>query len=114
MKKFPQEIIDKIFIYTDLEFCLKVFPENKYIINKLYHPYIHTMDTSAWCGDLETCKYLYNNGHKFSHKTMNFAAQNRQLETLKWLHIKGCKHTNDAIEFALFYKHLEIVKFLES
>lgn len=136
MSKFPQELIDKIIAYTDLETAIAA--KNEYNINQFYNKHRHTILQSAKNGNLETIKWLYNKGISFKEEsvylaaenghtkvvqfllvrmnetpnpTIDYAARSGDLEMVKWLH-NYCKIDSFTIENAIKYNHLDLVKWL--
>jgi hypothetical protein len=82
-KILPNEIIDKIILYTDLETALKI--KNEYCIKKLYNRECHTINISASNGHLETIKWLIKKNHSYSNKSITNAAENGHLEVVEFL-----------------------------
>jgi ankyrin repeat protein len=109
MQKLPNEIIDKIFAYTDPETCVK----NEKIYLLKYFPEV-TMDWAAEKGHLEVVKYLHSIGKDCTTRGTTLAAADGHLEVLKYLHEIGKEFTTSAMDVACQYGRLEIVKYLHS
>ncbi|RPJ75655.1 MAG: ankyrin repeat protein, partial [Alphaproteobacteria bacterium] len=77
MQKLPDEIIDRILMYTNTEICIKL---------KRYHPLLSrvSMDEASNKGYLELVKYLHISGKKCTSNAMGWAAGNGHLEVVKY------------------------------
>ena len=116
MQNLPPEIIDKIFLYTDLETCVK----NKKFHLLKYMPNV-TMRWAARHGYLDVIKHLHKNDKKFdsyefrNSLILSHAAECGHLEIVKYLHeVIGMKCTEESLTWAIITNHLEIIKYLRS
>lgn len=110
----PNEIIDEILIYsTDFVSAIKL-KLNKYVLNALYNPIIHTWEWASIFGNLEIIKWLHKNDQKgYTFKVINNVARNGNIKVLKWLYLNRKDNgTKDAMELAAMNGHFEIIKFL--
>ena len=70
-------------------------------------------DEAAARGDLETLKWIRENGGEWTEWAANNAAANGHLETLKWIRANGGEWTSSAADGAAANGHLEIVEWIK-
>ena len=112
MPKFPQELVDKIIAYTNLETAIKT--NNEYNIGRFYNKHRHTILQSAKNGNLETIKWLYNKGMSFKEESVFLAAENGHTKIVQFLLSKMNKTPEIAIDYAAKSGDLEMVKWLHN
>jgi len=111
--KLPIETLDEIFRFTDKPQFVLYFKKlmSRHSIRVLYKNV--SFDTQATKGNLQTIKYLYNVGSKYSSDIIGLVSSYGHLEVIQYLHeIIGVKCPNYSIVWAGSYGHLNVIKYL--
>jgi hypothetical protein len=110
--RFPQELEDIIFLYSDTSTHKETITlQSNYV--KKYTEY-SSLETAAEKGNLQCIKVILScRDIQCAKNAMDRAAENGHLEVVKWLHKnrnEGC--TDDAMDMAAENGYLEVVKWL--
>ena len=114
MIHLPNELIDKILLYTN-DIHLAITLKRTYVIKKLFNPKIHTWENASSNGHLDIIKWARGNGLCVRPKDMSIcdnAIKGNHFEIFEWIKKNGFACNHITCKYAARTSNLKLLIYL--